>query len=1749
MTSKRRARGATFRRAVSAVTLLAFVLTQTGALAGPIADPTAPIGFRPTVSTAPSGASVVNIVAPSAAGTSHNKYSGFEVGAPGVVLNNSRSAGTSALAGALGANPNLTGAFASVILNEVTGAGASSLAGPLEVFGAAASVIIANPNGVACAGCSFLNAPRVTLTTGVPFYTGSVLGLNVTGGAIGVSGAGLDATGLQRLDLVGGQLAIDAPVTGAQQLNLLAGKLAYDYASGSVIPTPGATGSGYAIDASALGSLSAGRIQLQATDAGVGVRALGGVAATAEDIVLSASGEVQVAGITAPRDLVVNAGAFAASATASFGRDFVANVGSLSNQGSLAAGRAVDVTAAGSLTNNGNLEAGDTAQISVAGSLTNRGSLAAENALTVSADSIANLAGAILSRSGALSLAAAGTIDNSAGSLSGTQVALQGASLTNANGFVFAEGNVALNFTGAVSNAAGQILAVGDLSFAAGALDNRGGIALARDLTANLASLDNSANGRLAADRDLNLRVTGALDNSGGLVAANRDGTVSAGAISNAGGSLTAVGTLDLTATTSLSGAGTLGANDTVRLRGGTLAPGGTLDAGALDVEAQAFENAASARIFGAADIRGGSFANAGSLGAAGALTIEVTGSATNSGVVAANTDLTIDAGSIANLAQASLLALGNATLRAPTLTNTGGTIQAGGELLIEAASLANQRGPVTTVYSATDARGSASGLFGSRPTGDLWQSWSQVESTPPAQLLAGGNLTLKVGSGLNDASLMAAGGDIAIAGDAFTNQAHQLLVTTSHTWYRWKSKLLGRKEAVTDLYYAWNATPSTVQAGGELKLALSGTLANSGNFIANSVNAAAQNINTGIFDYYAQTPPTLEPRSAIDLSRYGSLPTGPNQLFTEYRDPASRFLIGLDSTLPLGNLVLLSPEYFARLLGQAEAADRFYADPFAEAALLRQAALAQTGRAFFVPEAKTDEEQRIALYEAALRFAQAHPGLLLGEALTEELIAQLDAPILWYVRNTEGILVPVVYLPALARENLANVQGGLIQASEIQLAAIREIDNTGFIAGQRVTLDAESIINRKRSADVGHIVRHEKNYWYEVTGDTVQPGGFISAAALEINAHRLTSISGEFYEAGEDASARLKERFGANAAFTQNQDRLDVQTHQYKRDPLEQVVVAAVAIVLSVWLGPAVAAFLAEGAAAGSAMAIGGFANTAISAGITGAATSSATQILTTGEIDFGYVLKAGLTSGLTAGLTQGLGEAIGNQTLSSGTLVAGKEGSLVVAGKGASELGDKLVGYTLRAGITAGVGKVVYGADAGSFGTALLNSWVASAAADAASFVGVNTEPLSIESIAAHALVGCAAAAAAGNDCGAGALGAAAAATINPLLDKYEFVAQEDGPARSAQVAAIATVASGLAAIATGQDVGTAITSAQNETLNNYLTQLQRERFAREAQACNTAACKVGVGAKYHLIDRAQDAAFAGGVIAGVPGEFAIGIYDFLKVISDPVTFIVAMNEFIRSNDKTGLIAESVAADLNDRLATFERSYESGGLDSARAGFEAGRLFTLAVTSATGVLGVARASVTVGSTLVRGLGKVVASVSEDMVRSGARAQRGAVGDLSSRPAGSTTLADTGSDTQIAGLLTGPSQGRLNAIGGNEFQRAVQVSLRAPAGTDKFFSIETRIATIPDLPIGSRFGVTDVKNVVALSRDSQLRTQIDAALTARLPFNLIISPRTETVSLPLQQAIRQTGGRVFEFDASTQAFRSVVFDRNRVVR
>jgi len=153
---------------------LAIILASLGsAYAGEIVAANGANG--PGVSTAGNGAQVVNIVTPNDHGLSHNQYQDFNVNQPGAVLNNSLDAGRSQLAGQLAANPNLNNQAASVILNEVISRNPSLLHGQQEIFGMAADYVLANPNGISCDGCGFINTSRSSLVVGNPLVENGML--------------------------------------------------------------------------------------------------------------------------------------------------------------------------------------------------------------------------------------------------------------------------------------------------------------------------------------------------------------------------------------------------------------------------------------------------------------------------------------------------------------------------------------------------------------------------------------------------------------------------------------------------------------------------------------------------------------------------------------------------------------------------------------------------------------------------------------------------------------------------------------------------------------------------------------------------------------------------------------------------------------------------------------------------------------------------------------------------------------------------------------------------------------------------------------------------------------------------------------------------------------------------------------------------------------------------------------------------------------------------------------------------------------------------------------------------------------------------------------------------------------------------------------------------------------------------------------------------------------------------------------
>ncbi|MGO2155487.1 MAG: DUF637 domain-containing protein [Serratia proteamaculans] len=258
----------------------------------------------------PGNVPVVNIATPNGAGISHNTYKDFNVGAPGAVLNNATQGGKTQLGvDIINGNPNFKGKPADLIINEVTGGSRSELQGKLEVFGNKANVMIANPNGISCDGCGFINTPGVTLTTGKPQFDkqGALEALEVKKGTITIGGKGLDGNAQDYVDIISRATTLNGKIN-ANNLSLTQGANRVSFKDGTIKSIAGeGTKPQLAVDTKALGGMYANKIRLVANEDGVGVN-LKDLTSKQRDITLSVNGKISLNGTTHSKtDLNVSA--------------------------------------------------------------------------------------------------------------------------------------------------------------------------------------------------------------------------------------------------------------------------------------------------------------------------------------------------------------------------------------------------------------------------------------------------------------------------------------------------------------------------------------------------------------------------------------------------------------------------------------------------------------------------------------------------------------------------------------------------------------------------------------------------------------------------------------------------------------------------------------------------------------------------------------------------------------------------------------------------------------------------------------------------------------------------------------------------------------------------------------------------------------------------------------------------------------------------------------------------------------------------------------------------------------------------------------------------------------------------------------------------------------------------------------------------------------------------------------------------
>ncbi|WP_017919591.1 hypothetical protein, partial [Burkholderia gladioli] len=851
-------------------------------------------------------------------------------------------------------------------------------------------------------------------------------------------------------------------------------------------------------------------------------------------------------------------------------------------------------------------------------------------------------------------------------------------------------------------------------------------------------------------------------------------------------------------------------------------------------------------------------------------------------------------------------------TTPAQSLNNTSGNIVAGNDIKLNVSgAITNNLPPPVPVH---ENYGKQEQYAGCMTAGGYKESYCEAyvdqQSGSSSVISAGNKLDINAGSLTNIGSLIAAGNaaSIVVSGPV-VNEAQTLNAYLHSHWVQETGMFskdkrhdiwaCGTPEQCQALYgSAYTSTggqidpptpvgniAATIQAPN-LSIVSNGQIQNVGNVIGTSVSLSGQKLINGITQPNVYTPSVSAPQRVITLSPStlpglnlsiprtvgtGTLPT-PVPGKAVYVDDS----LGSSAIGSLGAQDLLDNLPASLKSGPAV----FYYNPQEENLLLQQAALQQTGKASFVDGLSYDstsgvsvvEQEKAYLYQNAIDYAKQND-LQLGQALTQSQVDQLDRPMLWYVEQTFPdpactatgtgqcptitALMPQVYLP---KDVGAMSAGGNIVGKDVTLSFNQDgqgsVLNTGSItASGTLSVDTQTLTNQANQVNVGEIWQKVDGGYVKTTGTTVQPGGFMSAANMDLNVEALNQIGGALKQLNPDGTvdaagtqallASLQQQLGGN--FTQQTLTDQLHTDFVKEggafgmDQLGMLVMAVVASIVTYGAASTAIGSLATTgstfAAAGSASA--GLGNVVLSSAIAGIASSAAGQLVGTGKLNLGSAFEAGAIAAITAGLmngitysaesglgftTQPVTAGAGTQTLANLAGVKPVVGTVTNQATTAVTVDLGTRGLAMLAGgvIDAGVGTAIRG---GSFLDALKGSLVsevsaagANAIGDAGSVSGSLVEAGTPGYWLAHAALGCASSAAMGTGCAGGAIGGAVSAAFSP--DIVNAMDPNGAPLTTGQQAAlggISTLLGALAAGLAGQNASAGATAAQNEALNN--------------------------------------------------------------------------------------------------------------------------------------------------------------------------------------------------------------------------------------------------------------------------------------------------------------------------------------------
>ena len=772
-------------------------LLATQPLLPAVAATLTPVG-NTAMDKAANGVPVVNIATPNGAGISHNQFNDYNVGKEGLILNNATGKlNQTQLGGLISGNARLkAGKEAKGIINEVTGGNRSQLQGYTEVAGNAANVMVANPYGITCNGCGFINTPQATLTTGKPVFdaSGNLQTLDVKKGSITIEGQGLDASGSDALSIISRATEVNAAIH-AKDLKVVAGanRVGTD---GSVQAQQGeGSAPTVAVDTGALGGMYANRIHLVSSEKGVGVN-LGDLNARQGDITLDAGGTLTVhnslasGALSAKGESLALTGDHKSSGSMSLNSqgDIALSNGSLNSDGDLVlnakgtishdsekltTGRDVTLTAK-------NIRQDASSQINAArdiaakasDTLKTQGQMTAGQNLTVSSNSLTQGGKLLAHNSAQLN---ADTLNNS-GSVQGASLSVVSATLSN-SGSLLSGGNLTVNTTDFTQS--GSTGAKGKASItASGKLTNTG--ALVSDDALALKAQDVTQNGVLSGGKGLTV-------NAQTLTSGKNSVTHSDAAITL----ITTTATLD----------------------------GETSAGGDLELQGDRLTTAASAQIQSGNNLSlsAREAALAGTQAAQKTMTVNAREKLTHSGLMQGDSALLIGTQKLDNQQNGTLYSAANLTLAIPDIRNSG-LITSDNGLTLSAGSLSNPGKIIADTLNVKATTLSGDGLL--QGTGALTLAGDTLSQGANGRWLTAGDLALN-GKTLDTAGTTQ-GQNLTAQADSWTNNGSVL--ATGNLNATLGASLLNNGDLMSQGNFGLNAPAlsnhGSILSSGEMSLA-----------------------------------------------------------------------------------------------------------------------------------------------------------------------------------------------------------------------------------------------------------------------------------------------------------------------------------------------------------------------------------------------------------------------------------------------------------------------------------------------------------------------------------------------------------------------------------------------------------------------------------------------------------------------------------------------------------------------------------------------------------------------------------------------------------------------------------------------------------------------------------------------------------------------------------------------------------------